>query len=87
MTRSRQDIQAALDAVPVPPWPADWICRDVQCGHPKADHREPVVEDGRCRAAYCKCWGWNPLTDAEWETVYLARREGIERRSESTAAE
>jgi hypothetical protein len=72
-----ETLQAQLDAVPRPPWPEDWACRDVDCGHPKDRHREPFVDDGSCREIGCKCWGWNPLTDAEWLTVYAAKRAGL----------
>ena len=38
-------------------------CRNPRCGHRYDQHDE----NGRCTAYHCRCRGWRPLTEREYE--------------------
>jgi len=70
-----------IEDVPRPPWPVDWRCQDLACGHRRDEHASPLVEDGRClhAVAGCLCDGWDPLTTLQWAAVMKAHHEAAGR--------
>ena len=64
------------DPIPRPPWPPRHRCHAPHCGHIKAEHAAPLVEDGHCTVAACPCTGWDPLSAGHWARL---ARERIDR--------